>query len=100
MIEKNSCDLKEEWKSTNHNIKKKTKISKIDDGIRDIWEHIKHTKICIIRCSRRRQKNIENEFFEIMAENFPNLKKETYPGGGSTESQIRGNQRNPHQDIS
>lgn len=22
-----------------------------------------------------------------MAENFPNLKKETYPGGGSTESQ-------------
>lgn len=35
-----------------------------------------------------------------MAENFPNLKKETYPGGGSTESQTRGNQRTPHQDIS
>ena len=28
---------------------------------------------------------MENIFEEIMAENFPNLKKETYPDIGSTE---------------
>ena len=31
------------------------------------------------------EKRIKNVFAEIMTENFPNLKKETYPGTGSTK---------------
>ena len=33
---------------------------------------------------------IENVFEEIMAENFPNIKKETYPGIGNTEGPKQG----------
>ena len=34
---------------------------------------------------RKKKKGIEKLFEEIMTENFPNLKKETYPDKGSTE---------------
>ena len=34
---------------------------------------------------KRWERGTENVFQEIMAENFPNLKKETYPDTGSTE---------------
>ena len=49
--------------------------------------NIKHTNIHIlgVQGGKERKKEIKNIFEEIMAENFPNLKKETYPGTGSTE---------------
>lgn len=52
---------------------------KNESTIRDLWDNIKWAisahNIGIWR--RRKRKGIENVFEEIMAENFPNLKKET-----------------------
>ena len=47
--------------------------------------------ICIIRVPEGewRAKGVENVFSEIMVEKFLNLKKETDPGTGITESQTR-----------
>ena len=45
--------------------------------LRDIWDNIKHTNICIIRgARRRREKGTEKIFQEIIAKNFPNMGKE------------------------
>ena len=48
---------------------------------------MKCTNIQIIRVpeEEEREKEVESIFDAIMAVNFPNLKKETYPGTGSTE---------------
>ena len=49
---------------------------------------MKHVTLHIIRIPERedRDKRMENVFDEIMAENFPNLKKGNgYPGTGITE---------------
>ena len=47
--------------------------------------NIKHTNIHILGVQgEKKRKEIKNIFEEIMAENFP-MKKETYPGIGSTE---------------
>ena len=43
---------------------------------------------------RRRERGIENVFKEIMAENFPNLKKETYTQ--TQKAQRVPNQTNPN----
>ena len=45
----------------------------------DLWDNINHAKIHItgIPEGEEREKGIENVSEEIMAENFPNLKKET-----------------------
>lgn len=37
----------------------------------------------------KRAKGVENVFSEVMVEKFLNLKKETHPGTGRTESQTR-----------
>ena len=49
-----------------------------EDSIRDIWDIIKHTNICIIEVpeGRGREKASEKIFEEIIAENFPNMGKE------------------------
>ena len=46
---------------------------------RDLWDNIKHANLCIIAIpeGEEREKGIKNVSEEIMAENFPNLKKET-----------------------
>ena len=49
---------------------------------------MKQAKLHIIGISegKEREKGIKNVFEEIMAENFPNLKKENkYPGTGSSK---------------
>ena len=48
------------------------------DRLRDLWD-IKHTNICIIRVpeGEEREKGPEKIFEEIIAENFPNVGKET-----------------------
>ena len=47
---------------------------------------MKCTNIQIIRVlEEEREKEVESVFDAIMAVNFPNLKKETYPSTGSTE---------------
>ena len=52
---------------------------KKESNIWDLWDNIKHAYLHIIGITERedREKAIENVFEEVMAENFPNLKKET-----------------------
>ena len=48
------------------------------DSLRDLWDNIKHTNICIIDVpeGEEREKEAENIYEDIIAENFPNLGKE------------------------
>ena len=65
------------WKSLNHNSRQKTKRRKKESNIRDLWDNIKHANLCLIEIPEEEEKRIENVFEEILAENFPNLYKET-----------------------
>ena len=57
-------------------------------SLRDLCNHIKYTNIHIIRVleGKDRKKEAENIFEDIIAENFPNIGKET-DVQGSTEPQ-------------
>ena len=54
------------------------KKKKNEDSLRDLWDDIKHTNICIIGVpeGEERQKRPEKIFEEITAENFLNTGKE------------------------
>ena len=55
------------------------KKNKKESNIRDLWDNIKHANLYIIGVpeAEEGEKGIKNLFEEIIAENFPNLKKET-----------------------
>ena len=57
----------------------KKEFFKNEDSLRNLWNNIKHTKIHIIGVPKgeEREKGAENLFEKIIAENFPNLGKET-----------------------
>ena len=59
--------------------KKEKRIKRNEDSLRDLWDNIKHTDICIIEISEgdEREKGGENILEDIIAESFPNLGKET-----------------------
>ena len=48
-----------------------------ESNIRDLWDNMKQTNLCIIGITEgeEKEKGIENIFEEIMTENFPNLKE-------------------------
>ena len=50
-----------------------------EDSIRDLWDNIKHTNILALQGSQKekREKGPQKTFEEIIAENFPNMGKET-----------------------
>ena len=54
-------------------------IKRTEESLREFWDSIKHTNICIIGVSEEeeREKWSEKIFEEIIAENFPNMGKET-----------------------
>lgn len=52
------------------------KKRKKESNIWDLWDNIKHANLCIIEIPER-EKGIKSVLEEIMAEKFPNLKKET-----------------------
>ena len=79
--------------------KREKNENKNEDSLRDLWDNIKWTDICIIGLpgGREGKKIAENLFEEIMAENFSNLKKETgIQIQEARKFQIIGTQRNPH----
>ena len=59
--------------------RKEERIFKNEDNLGGLWDNIKYTNICIIGVPKgeEREKEAENLFEEIIAENFPNLGKET-----------------------
>ena len=50
---------------------------KHESNIRDLWDNIKQTNLCIIGIpeEEEKEKGMENVFEEIMSENFPNLRE-------------------------
>ena len=59
--------------------RKKKRIRKNEDSLRDFWDSNKHTNICIagVPEGEEREKGAENLVEELTAENFPDLEKET-----------------------
>ena len=57
----------------------KKRMKRNEDSLRDLWDNIKYTSFLIIGVPEReeREKGAENIFEDILAENFPNLGKET-----------------------
>ena len=53
-------------------------MKEYEGNIWDLWNNIKHANLHIIEIpeGEEREKGVEYVFEEIMAENFPNLKKE------------------------
>ena len=60
-------------------MKRQIKKRKKERSMRDLWDHINQGNLSITEIpeEEEREKRTENLFEEIMAENFPNLKKET-----------------------
>uniref|UniRef100_A0A8D0N9F2 L1 transposable element RRM domain-containing protein n=1 Tax=Sus scrofa TaxID=9823 RepID=A0A8D0N9F2_PIG len=71
--------------------KREKKIEKKnEESLRELWDNVKCTNICIIGCQRRREREgTEKIFQEIIAENFPHMGKEPV-------TQIQEEQRAPY----
>ena len=54
-------------------------MKRTKDSLRELWDNFKHTNIHIIRvpAGEERHKGPEKIFEEIIAENFPNMGKES-----------------------
>ena len=54
------------------------KVKRTEDSLRDVWDHIKCTKIRIIGVPEEEKKKKVNKkiFEEIIVENLPNMEKE------------------------
>ena len=65
--------------ATKWNILKKKKKNRSEGSLRELWDNIKCTNIHIIGVpeGEEREKRSEKIYEEIIAENFPNMGKET-----------------------
>ena len=56
-----------------YGIEKRKKIERNEDSLRELWDNVKHTNICIIGVSEgeEREKGTGKIFEEIIAKNFP-----------------------------
>ena len=54
---------------------KEKRMKTNEDSLRDLWDNIKCTNICIIGVpeGKKKEKGIDKIFEEIIAENFPNI---------------------------
>ena len=54
--------------------KKKKRIKRNEDNLRDLWDNIKHTNIQVIGVPEEEKKKSTEKFFEeIIVENLPNM---------------------------
>ena len=73
---------------------KKRKKKKSEDSLRNLWDNMKRTNICIIKLpEEEREKGAEILLEEMIAKNFPCLGKET--DIKIQEAQRVPNKRNP-----
>ena len=63
--------------------------------LRELSDSIKHNNIHIIGVPEEegKEKGVEGLFEQIIAENFPNLEKETHPNSGGTENSHQNQQK-------
>ena len=93
-------DLKDrtvEITATKQNTEKRMKRNA--DSLRDLWDNIKHTNICIIGVpeGEEREKGPETIFRELIAESFPSMGKgNSQPSPGSTENPRQDSQGGKH----
>ena len=61
------------------NRKEKKRLKTNEESLRKLWDNVKHTNIHIIGVpeGEGREKETEKIFQEIIAENFPNMGKES-----------------------
>ena len=53
------------------------RMKRAEDSLRDLWDHIKHTNIQIIRVAEKEEKKkCMRKFLKSIVENFPNMEKE------------------------
>ena len=64
---------------TNAEQKREKRLKTNEESLRDLWDKVKHTNIHIIGVpeGEEREKGTEKIFQEIIAENFPNMGKES-----------------------
>ena len=67
------------------------RMKRVEDCLRDLWDHIKYTNIQIIEVSEEeeKKKGYEKILEEIIVENFPNMEKDIV-------NQVQEAQRVPH----
>ena len=69
---------------------------KRNDSIRDLQDSIKCTNIQLQKSQWDKKQKIFEEFKEIIAKNFPNMKKETVTWLGITDSSAQGEPKEEH----
>ena len=71
--------------------KRKKRIHKNEDSIRNLWDNFKHNNIHILGAPEGEEREQETEHLckRIMMDTFPNLAKETYKSRKHRESQTR-----------
>ena len=59
--------------------KREIRLKTNEESLRELWDNVKHTNICIIGVPEReeRKKGPEKIFEEVIAKNFPNMGKES-----------------------
>ena len=58
-------------------VKKKKRIKRNEDNLRDLWDNVKHPSIIIIGVPEEEDKKKDHEkILEIIVENFPKVGKE------------------------
>ena len=65
-------------KITSEEQSKVKRMKRTEDSLRDLWDHIKWTKIWIIGVpeDKEKKKGYEKIFEDVIAEKFPNMEKE------------------------
>ena len=85
--EKNKQKEKKKKKKNTRKKKKKKKKKRKEDSIRDLWEDTKCTNnIHILGVMEGEERKGLRKYEEIIAENFPNLEKETVTQVQETQS--------------
>ena len=73
---------------TSHEQNKVKRMKRVENSLRDLWDHIKCINIQIIGVpeGEEKQKGYEKIFEEIIVENFPNKEKESQSSPRGTKS--------------
>ena len=67
---------------------KEKRMKRNEDSLRDFWDNIKNTNICTIGVpeGEEKEKGPRKIFEDIIAKNFPNMRKETFKSRKCKES--------------